>query len=152
MEEARVPRTHPHLPPDRLPPNRLHSLVQLIDEACCDDPGNLLCWVVPGDVEVELRLLRLDGTHPLDVLEACAAPPGCTALVVRATARARHLDSAGQPEPGAGEPVALTLGVDRAGHEIALLRRDGGVEALPGPVAGLVVDACRSALARSGYS
>jgi hypothetical protein len=147
MEEARVPRTHPHLPPDRL-----HSLVQLIDEACCDDPGNLLCWVVAGDVEVELRLLRLDGTHPVDVLDACAAPPGCTALVVRAAARARHLDGAGQPEPGAGEPVALTLGVDRAGHEIALLRRDGGVEALPGPVAGLVVDACRSALGRTGYS
>jgi hypothetical protein len=141
VEEARVPHTHTHLSADRL-----RSLVELIDEACADDAGNLLCWVVAGRAEVELRLLRLDGTHPLDVLEDGAAPPGCAALVVRAAARARHLDGAGPSRPGPSEPVALTLGVDRAGHEVAVLRRADAVETLPGPMSGPVVDACRSAL------
>jgi hypothetical protein len=97
---------------------------------------------VDGD-ELELGLRELDpDLHPTMELAGLVADPRWWALCLVTRGRAHLLDAPDAPS----EPVVSTYAVDRAGHEVSLLRRGTEVEELTGPVVGRIPDLLRHIL------
>jgi hypothetical protein len=147
-------RPHRARPPDPRPihdPALLDALAGFIDHATAAHDGASLWGIAttPRE-EIELALLPLEG-HPFDELIGFEAPAHWMAMGVRATGRGRSL---AEPHPAA-RAVAATMVLGRDGTTRSRLRwldRGPGVcelgpaESEPGPVEGLVADACRRSL------
>lgn len=124
-----------------------HDLVtavsRLVDEATSGELDSSLWSVAVAGADLELRHRGIAG-HPFDELAGFRARPECQALGVRAVGRAWHLD-----RPGAAPVrVAATIVVARGGSAASRLRWLGAevVDDQPGPVEGLIADACRRSL------
>ena len=122
----------------------LPSLAALVDQATADDPGHVMVRVAgPIHPEVELGFRPLDaGSHPFEVLAGFEAPDDWSAVGLRTTGRARHLEDPEAPP----RRVAGTFLVDRLGREASVLRFDDDVVEPPGPAEGTIPDLCRRVL------
>ncbi len=150
MRADHAPRRRPSPPsPD---PNLLDALAGIIDRATAGAQGASLWGITTSpDGEIELGLLPITG-HPFDELVGFDAPQQWRAMAVRAVGRGRSLDDPDQPP----RAVAATMVIGRDGITRSRLRwlDDGGgtagestaSERQPGPVEGLIADACRRAL------
>ena len=90
----------------------------------------------------------LDGAHPLELLLGFRAPLHWRALGVSCPGRSHALDDDGGRArlAGEGDPVTVTLLVDRRGASASVVRSGPTVTPMPGRTDGAVADACRRAL------
>ncbi len=90
----------------------------------------------------------LDGAHPLEVLLGFRAPLHWRVLGVSCPGRSHQLDEHGRRTgvPPEGDPVTVTLLVDRTGPAASVVRSGGQVRPMPGRTDGVVADCCRRAL------